>query len=321
MAWAGRFDREGSDLLALQDEIAAQVAAQIDPEILMLEARRAGTWPSEEATAYELMLRALPLMHRMERAPFIQAGERLRHAIELEHDFAAAHGWLGYWHVFLSEQGWAEQGWANQEEAEQGRADPDAMAEHAGRIADRAIRLDPFDPRLLSQAGHVRAVLQREPQAAAVLHQQALSLNPNLAMAWALSGLTQAWLGNVAEAERRLARYKLLTPLHPFAFVFDGAFTVAGLLAGGFERAAAAGRAATQMNPAFLANYKPYLSALGHLGRAQETAVTLRRLLALEPGFSVARFLRGTPLERAQDRELFAEGLRRAGVAEGGPLA
>ena len=31
VAWAGRFDREGSDLLALQDEIAAQVAARSIP--------------------------------------------------------------------------------------------------------------------------------------------------------------------------------------------------------------------------------------------------------------------------------------------------
>jgi len=39
-------------------------------------------------------------------------------------------------------------------------------------------------------------------------------------------------------------------------------------------------------------------------------------LLALEPGFSVERFLTATPIERQTDREFYAEGLRLAGVSE-----
>jgi hypothetical protein len=39
-------------------------------------------------------------------------------------------------------------------------------------------------------------------------------------------------------------------------------------------------------------------------------------LLALEPDFTVERFLASTPLQREVDRELFAEGLRLAGVPE-----
>ena len=41
-----------------------------------------------------------------------------------------------------------------------------------------------------------------------------------------------------------------------------------------------------------------------------------RRLLTLEPGFSVERFLAATPLERESDRALYAEGLRLAGVCD-----
>jgi TolB-like protein len=39
IVWARRFDRETNDLLSLQDEIAAEVVAQIDPEILLIEAQ------------------------------------------------------------------------------------------------------------------------------------------------------------------------------------------------------------------------------------------------------------------------------------------
>ena len=47
-------------------------------------------------------------MWRMERAPFMQAGAHLAQAIEVEPDYAAAHAWYAYWHVFLVGQAWTE---------------------------------------------------------------------------------------------------------------------------------------------------------------------------------------------------------------------
>ena len=44
-----------------------------------------------------------------------------------------------------------------------------------------------------------------------------------------------------------------------------------------------------------------------------------RRLLAIDPGFTIERCLRDSPYERAEDREHLARGLRLAGVAEGDP--
>jgi len=70
------------------------------------------------------------------------------------------------------------------------------------------------------------------------------------------------------------------------------------------------------MNPSFSASHRLYLAALGHTGRTQEAAIIRQRLMALEPDFTVERFLASTPLQREVDRELFAEGLRLAGVPE-----
>jgi tetratricopeptide (TPR) repeat protein len=190
------------------------------------------------------------------------------------------------------------------------------MMEEAGELAERAIVLDPFDARGLAIAGHVRAFLHRRLREAATLHERALSLNPNLAMAWALSAITYAYLGEPEEAERRNNRYKRLSPLDPYAFIFDGFFTVIHLLKRDYESAVVAGRAVTQMNSALSAGFKPYLAALGYLGRSQEAAVARRRLLAIEPDFTIERFIATTPLERESDREHYAQGLRLAGVPE-----
>ena len=304
VVWARRFDRQSNDLLSLQDEIASEVVAQIDPEILLIEAKRSASRPPMDATSYDLVLRAIPLIGRMERGRYMMAGEYLVKAIELEPDYAAAQAWYAYWHIFLVGQGWAD--------------DPRAMMEEAGDLAEHAIVLDPFDARALTIAGHVRAFLHRRLHEAASLHERALSLNPNLAMAWALSAITYAYMGEPEEAERRNNRYKKLSPLDPHAFFFDAFFILIHLLKRDYESAVAVGRAVSEMNPSFSATYKPYLAALGHLGRAQEAAAVRRRLMAIEPDFTVERFITTSPLERESDRDLFAEGLRLAGVPETG---
>ena len=304
VVWARRFDRQSNDLLSLQDEIASEVVAQIDPEILLIEAKRSSARPPIDATAYDLMLRAIPLIGRLEREPFMRAGEYLAHAIEVEPDYAAAYAWYAYWQMFLVGQDWTDR--------------PAAIMEEAGQHAERAVILDPFDARGLTIAGHVRAFLHRRLREAIALHERALSLNPNLAMAWALSAIAFAYLGDPDEAERRNNRYKKLSPLDPHAFYFDAFFILIHLLKRDYELAVAVGRAVSEMNPSFSATYKPYLAALGHLGRAQEAAVVRRRLMAIEPNFTVERFIATSPLERESDRDLFAEGLRLAGVPETG---
>jgi DNA-binding SARP family transcriptional activator/TolB-like protein len=307
VVWARRFDRQTNDLLSLQDDIASEVVAQIDPEILLIEAKRSASRPPVDATAYDLVLRAIPLIGRMERGRYMMAGEYLVNAIALEPDYAAAHAWYAYWHIFLVGQGWAE--------------DPHAMMEEAGTLAERAVVLDPFDARALTIAGHVRAFLHRRLHEAAALHERAISLNPNLAMAWALSAITYAYMGEAEEAERRNNRYKKLSPLDPHAFFFDAFFILIHLMKRDYETAVAVGRAVSEMNPSFSATYKPYLAALGHLGRTQEAAVVRRRLLAIEPDFTIERFIATSPLERGADREHYAQGLRKAGVPETGTEA
>jgi len=306
VVWARRFDRQNNDLLSLQDEIAAEVVAQIDPEILLIEARRSAARPPVDASAYDLMLRAIPLIGRMEREPFMRAGAYLAKAIALEPDYAAAHAWYAYWHVFLVGQDWAD--------------DPNGMMTEAGRLAERAIVLDPYDARALAIAGHVRAFLHRRLREAAALHERALSLNPNLAMAWALSAVAHAYAGDPDEAERRNNRYKKLSPLDPHAFFFDAFFILIYLMKRDYETAIEMGRSVSELNPSFSASYKPYLAALGHLHRDQEAVVVLRRLLALEPDFTIERFVASTPLERESDRAHYVEGLRLGGVPERDPV-
>jgi TolB-like protein len=300
--WAHRFDRESCDALSLQSEVAAQTAAQIDPELLLREGDRRTANELAEATAFELTLRAIPPIYRLEPSGFHAAGELLAAAAALEPGNAAAHAWWAYWHLFLVGQAWA--------------TDPLAATLRGGELAERAVILDPGDARALTLVGHVRGFLHKRPEEACALHERALSLNPNLPLAWCFSGLAHCYLGRHDTAIEHILRAQQLSPHDPHAFFFDMALMMPYFLRGDFHRALAVGRRAIELNPGFTSTYKGYLATLGRLGHEQESARVLARLLAIEPGFCVRSALERSPMAIAADLRLYADGLRRAGLPE-----
>ncbi len=303
VVWTRRFDDEADDPLALQDEIAAGTAAELDSLVWLIEARRMAAGNGSERPAAELLLGAVPAMLRLERGSFLDAGRRLAQAQAREPANAEVHAWAALWHLFQVGQGWAP--------------DPIAAAARAGTLAERAVRLDPADARVLAIAGQIQAGARRRPREALALFDRSLERNPNLAMAWALSGLTLTWLGDLNGAERQLDRYKALSPLDPHAGLLDLGLVSAALLRRDHARAAILGRQASELNPGFRPMLKFTAAALGHLGRRQEAAPVLRRLMAIAPGLTVAGFRAGSPFEQRSDTEHVAAGLRLAGLPEG----
>ncbi len=149
-----------------------------------------------------------------------------------------------------------------------------------------------------------------------VLHERALALNPNLPAALVFSGLGLSYLGQHEEGLARIRRYRELSPLDPHAFLYEMAMLVPLYLMRRYEAVVADGRRALLLNPGFTSTHKIMLAALGQLGRLAEARELLARLLALESDFSIATMRERTPLRRDDDREHYADGLRKAGVAE-----
>ncbi len=298
--WARRIDRDGTDTLALQDELAAEIVAQVEPELLMREGERGTPRPRPTLSANDLVLRAIPAIYRLDRQGYKAAGAMLEEALVLDPNHASAHAWFAYWHLFLVGQGWAD--------------DPGASTRRSEMLADRAVTLDPGDARALTLAGHVRGFLTKRPQEACLLHDRAIALNPNLALAWAFSSLALSYLGQHEDALIRARQASRMSPSDPHSFFFDTAMAIPYLLLGHFEKAVEFGRRAVELNPGFSASYKVYLSALGHLGREKEAANVRGRLLALEPDLTVSSAVERSPLTLSEDLARYAEGLRRAGM-------
>ena len=300
IVWAGRFDREMTDPLALQDELGATIVARIDPELLRHEGHRSNFARQNDITAQDLLLQALPGIYRMERQGFIAAGRLLEASLQADPGNSVTHGWLAYWNLLCVGQGWA--------------ADAAQCIAEAGRLAERAVMLDPGDARALTLAGHVRGFLSKRPAEAIALHERALALNPSLAMAWCFSGFAYSYIGDHEEALRRINQAIRLSPADPHMFFFDMGLVIVHLMRGDYAVAIEAGRRAVELNPLFSSTYKSYLSALGWKGLIREATEVRDRLLALEPGFSLAEAVERSPFLRPEDVERYAEGLRRAGL-------
>jgi TolB-like protein len=301
--WARTFDGTAEDLFGFQDEIVAQTAAQVDPELLLREGARAATLVAAGArSALSLTLAAVPAIVRLERGGFELAGRMLEEAIAIAPDNAMAHCWLAYWHIMAMGQGW---------EHDSG----DAMG-RAAELAQRAIMLDPSDGRALTVAGHFRGFIRKQTEEAIVLHDRAIALNPSLTWAWMTSGLAHSYQGEHREAIRRIDIARRLSPFDPHAFFFAVSLMLPHLMIGDYERAMELGRLTAQLKPNFSSSWKGLLVALGYLGRTEEAATVRGRLQELEPGFTVSEAIRRSPLRRAEDRERFAEGMRRGGLPE-----
>ena len=303
VASAHQLDRDAGDLLLLQDDAAAKVAGQFLPEIMQHEYRRAAARPLANATAYDLIMRAIPLMARLRRDEFDEAGVLMRRALTAQPDFAPAHGWRAYWLSLLVAQGWA--------------TDVDSVRREAGEHAERAVGLDSGDARCLAIAGHVRAYLHRRPREALDLHAQSLAVNPNLAMAIGLVAVTHVFLGELDAASELFDRYARVAPLGPPSFYVDPALTMIVILRRDYPAAVNSGRRAMQLHPNYITGLKHYLSALGHAGLAADAASVLRRLLILQPDFTIQQVKVTCPLHRPADAAHYHDGLRLAGVQEG----
>lgn len=72
--WQDRFDGRVDDIFDLQDNVAASVAGALEPKMIWTEAARTRLKPTDSLTAYDLCLRAAPLVSRQDSLANLEEG-------------------------------------------------------------------------------------------------------------------------------------------------------------------------------------------------------------------------------------------------------
>ncbi len=300
--WAERYDREAADIFAVQDEIAAQIAGLIEPEIHLCARQRVLRQPPQSLQAWDAFHLGMAHLYKATAADNLQAQDWLRRAIALDPGFAQAHAFLSYGIVLSMLYFEAE-------------PQPQRIDE-AVAIAVQGTVLDDRDAAARFTLGRALTVRKDYEDAMAELA-MATDLNPAMAIGWCGLADAHAYAGEFPQALRFFQKAIDLSPHDPMRWAFFSYRALACLLAGEFAQAADSARQAIHMPQCHYWPYAHRASALGLSGDAQEPQKAAAELLRVRPGFSCAQAReRLFYLRSPAQRDLYVQGLRCAGVPE-----
>ena len=135
--WADRFERDMTDIFALQDEVTLAVVSAIQPKLFQTEIAMATRRRPEDLTAYDFYLRAIQQAGPSTREGLAEALRLVQRALELDPGFAGAAALAGACHMENVLRGYA--------------IDPQFERKEAVRLMRLALSLDDGDPEHVSK--------------------------------------------------------------------------------------------------------------------------------------------------------------------------
>ena len=194
--WSENYDRELTNIFAIQDEIAGSIAAALKVS-LKLESSAAGNLTGTNSIeAYEYYLKGMSLWHERTAISLRSAIKEFEAAVKLDPQFAKA--WAGQaitWGVIGGYTGLSSE----------------EVSPRAAAAANKALSLDPENVEALATLGLV-ARYEVRFQDSANYFKQAMAINPSYASAFQWYAST---LGAMGDPEGELAMYRKAWVLDP----------------------------------------------------------------------------------------------------------
>ncbi|MBT3533927.1 MAG: hypothetical protein HN478_08610, partial [Rhodospirillaceae bacterium] len=299
--WAERFDRDLSDIFALQDEITETLIAAIEPELAKAEQQRAIEKTPENLDAWSWFHRGLWHHYKGTKDDNALARVQIRKAIELDPEFSRALAALAhvyYWDVLFGYT-----------------ANPNEVLNEGLSLSRRAITADDKEPFAHFALGRISTLLGDVNTAVAEL-ELSIELSPSFAHAHYGLGNALNFNGQQEQAIQHIDQAIRLNPHDPAIWTFISGRSLAQLLSEQYEGALAwALKGVRQANVGWL-SYAILACIYGRLGRIVDARRAVADTLQLKPDLVIS-FVEATfPFQNKGQRELFLDGLRKAGLPE-----
>lgn len=252
--WAEQYDRDLSDIFAVQDEITQSVVAAIEPELLMAEGQRAVRRPPANLDAFECYQRGMWHFHQFTSGDNREAESWLRRAIERDPTFAQ--GWMGLARV-LNANIWF--GWSR---------DVARDRQEGYAAAHRGVDLDNRDPYCF-YALTLQRLISREQLKALESAQRAIDLTPNFAVGHFSLGWARLFVGHFSSAVDPLHRAMRLSPHDPINFSYLNALALAHYHQEDYEQALTYASRAYDLRRLYNTG-RTLLACLGQLGLREQ---------------------------------------------------
>ena len=298
--WAERYDRDLTDIFAVQDEVTTQIVGALKVTLSPAEKARLVEKEPSNIAAYDCVLRGREIMLGKDknRETFVEAVTYFKKALELDANYSQAYACLGFAHMFDYQNRWSD--------------DPDKSLKLAREYAQKAIDNDPNEP-MAHGAAALTAIFEKDFDRAQAEVDRTLALNPSSALAHNLLGTIRSYSGRPLEAIPAIEQAMRLDPaFRPQFLHFLG---IAYLLAGKYETAAAMLRQRILLVPNTDFSRAVLAATLGHLGEIEEARRIWAELMKINPKFSFSAYIGRQPM-RPEDAERVVAGLAKTGLSE-----
>ncbi len=299
--WADRYDRDLTDIFAVQDEVTGEIVKALRVTLTPSEKARIAGSGTTNLEAHDLFLRGreIAIAPTKNRQTFEQSVALFRRAIELDPDYADAYAALAMTYNLDFHNRWTD--------------DPDKSLDIAARLANQAIEKGPNEP-----FGHyvesVIASFKGDLALATAEAEKALAINPNYAQAHSSRGIIDIYNGEPMLGIPRLELSMRLDPAFVQQYIhFVG---LAYLVAGKYEAAAAQFKERILLSPQTDLSRAFYASTLGHLGQVDEARRIWRELKEINPRYDFEGHLGRLPFRKPEDAARIREGLAKAGLPD-----
>jgi tetratricopeptide (TPR) repeat protein len=295
--WADRFDRDLSDIFAVQDELTQKIVSALKVKLTAEERSRLSSKQALDLEAYSFFLRAREHAWDPTRPGNIEARNVIERAISIAPNFTPARACLALTHVNDFVNGWTDS--------------PERSLAAGLEIAQRAVAMDAEDP----QARFVLAVAllwSREHDKALAEARRCLELEPGSAEGLLATARIQIYNGDAADALDMINNYMRLDPFYRAMTLHFLAEAHAVL--GRYEEAVAALKQRLEREPNSPTSYALLASCYGHLGRVAESRAAWGEVLRMSPDFSIERRRTVLPFRNPESFERQVEGLRKANL-------
>jgi serine/threonine-protein kinase len=283
--WSQTFERQSSDVLALQAELASAIASAINVRLTPGEQSRLATAPTVNPEAHDAYLRGRYLFNRPSDENLQKAIVQFNEAIRLSPTFAPAYSGLSDAYT-----------WAAYNEGFIRALDAKPLARAA---AERAVELDSLSAEAHTSLGVYRAWFDFDWEGSERELRRAIALNPSYA--YAHDQLNQL-LGLVGRFDEAIAEGRLAIALDPLSpsILSDVAMTM--LYAGKAAPALELTRKAAELDPTLFFPLIDEAALALQTGNYREAITKLERAKALGAPPALANAYQGYAYGMAGDR-------------------
>ena len=295
--WAERYDRELTDVFAVQDEITTRIVAALDPAIRNFETHAALSKPPASLQAWDHLLRGLWHVSRYHKESNLEARREFEKAVELDGHYARALAWLASTYVYDVMFDWVD--------------DKQKALRVAHELATEARLLDDQDPFCHTVVASECFWSQRFAAGRRAI-ERALEIDPNSFGGHYILGGFLNYLGEVEGSVQESETALQLSPNDPIAWHCLGSLAHANYNLQRYDRAIEVAEQAIGIRHGYLFARIIKTASLGQLGRTDAAAHSLADLMERSPEFSVKVF-DYYPFEIEEQRQQLIDGITKAG--------